>query len=236
MNSTGLAADIKVLSVGTVSSVLRELIPEFERQSGNTVQISFGNPAAILERLGQGDPADVVMIAGALWYQAKKIGKLNPETNTVIPATPFAIGMKAGTKPLETMTVTYFRRLVEEVKSIALVDRSPSTALLMQSLDKLGVASQVEAKTRIYPTGGAIAEALAHAEVELGITTMSELVSVPNVVVLGPVPSELLPIKATTTAAIAKDTSVPQEARAFIEFLRSPTAIAVFKAKGFDPN
>jgi molybdate transport system substrate-binding protein len=134
------------------------------------------------------------------------------------------------------MTVMYFQRLVEEAKSIALVDRSPSTALLMQNLGKLGVASQVEAKTRIYPTGGAVAEALAHGEVELGITTMSELISVPNVVVLDPVPSDLLPIKATTTAAIAKDTSVPQEARALIQFLRSPTATAVFIAKGFDPS
>ena len=77
--------------------------------------------------------------------------------------------------------------------------------------------------------GAATREAYGQALGELGKKN-------PNVVVLDPVPSELLPIKATTTAAIAKDTSVPQEARALIQFLRSPTAIAVFKAKGFDPN
>ena len=95
---------------------------------------------------------------------------------------------------------------------------------------------QAEAKTKIYPTGGAIAEALAHAEVDMGITTMSELVALHNVVVLGAVPAEILPIKATTTAAITKNSSVPLEAMALIQFLRSPNSLAVFTAKGFESN
>ncbi len=231
---SALAVDIKVLSVGTVSSVLRELIPQFERESGNRVQISYGNPAAVQERLSQGEAADVAMVGGALWEQAEKLGRLDPATKTAMPATPYAIGMKAGSKSSEPVTVNYFKRLMEEAKSIALVDRSPSTTLLMQSLGKLGVASQVEAKTKIYPTGSAIAEALAHAEVEMGITTMSELVALHDVVLLGPVPSEVLPIKATTTAATTKNSPAPREAMALIRFLVSPTAMAVFKAKGFE--
>jgi ABC-type molybdate transport system substrate-binding protein len=70
----------------------------------------------------------------------------------------------------------------------------------------------------------------------MGITTMSELVALPQVAVLGPVPSEILPIKATTTAAITKDSSVAHEATALLQFLTSPSAMAVFKAKGFDTN
>jgi molybdate transport system substrate-binding protein len=236
VNSSGLAADIKVLSVGTVSSALRDLIPQFERESGNKIQISYGNPATVLERLSQGEAADVVMVGGALWEQAEKLERLNPESKTIIPATPYAIGMKIGTKSSEPVTINYFKHLVEEAKSIALVDRSPSTTLLMQSLGKLGVASQAESKTKIYPTGGAIAEALAHAEVDMGITTMSELVALQDVVLLGPVPSEILPIKATTTAAITKNSSVSREATALIQFLRSPASMAVFKAKGFEAN
>lgn len=61
LGCAALAADLKVLSVGTVGSVLHELIPAYERQTGNKVQINFGNPAITLERLVQGEPADVVM-------------------------------------------------------------------------------------------------------------------------------------------------------------------------------
>jgi molybdate transport system substrate-binding protein len=236
LNSPGVAAEIKVISVGTVSPVLHELIPQYEHQSGNTGQINFGSPALTLERLTKGDPADLVMVAGALWDQSDKTGRLKTETKTIIPATPYAIGMKPGTKPSVVGKASDFKPLVEGAKSIAMVDRSPSIPILMQSLSRMGVAEQVEAKTKTYPTGGAIAEALAKSEVDMGITTMSELVAVPQVVVLGPVPSEILPMKATTTAAIAKDSAVPREATELLQFLTSPSAMAIFKAKGFDTN
>jgi hypothetical protein len=85
---TVLATEIRVLSVGTVRVVLRELIPEYVREVGNRVQVVFGNPAVILEHLAQGKPADIAMVAGALWGQAVKLGRLNAETKTIFPATP----------------------------------------------------------------------------------------------------------------------------------------------------
>jgi len=181
-----------------------------------TVQVDFGNPAVTLERLAKGEAADIVMVAGALWDQAEKTGRLKAETKTVLPATPYSIGMKPGTKPAAASTSDDVKLLLEHAQSIALVDRSPSIPILMQSAGKMGIAQLVEAKTKLYSTGSAIAKALARSEVELGITTLSELVAVQEVVVLGPVPSEILPIKATTTAAITKDAAVPEQATTFL--------------------
>lgn len=158
VSSTVQATEIKVISVGTVSPVLHDLIPEYERQTGNKIQVNFGNPAVTLERLTKGDPADIVMVAGALWDQAEKLGRLRVETKTVLPATPYSIGMKPGTKPSIVITADDVKRVLDHVQSIALVDRSPSIAILMQSAGKMGIAPQVEAKTKIYSTGGAIAE------------------------------------------------------------------------------
>jgi molybdate transport system substrate-binding protein len=236
LTSHALATEIKVISVGTVSPVLHELIPQYERQSGNKVLVNFGNPAVTLERLTKDEPADIVMVAGALWDQAEKSGRLKTETKTVLPATSYSIGMKPGTKPAPASRSDDVKRLLEQVQTIALVDRSPSIPILMQSAGRMGIAQLVEAKTKIYSTGGAIAEALARSEVELGITTLSELVAVHEVVVLGPVPFEVLPIKATTTAASTKDAAVPEQATAFLQFLTTPSSLAVFKAKGFDVN
>jgi len=236
-SSSALAAEIKVLSVGTVSSVLRDLIPQFERSSGDKVQVSYGGPAAVLDRLSKGEPADLVIVAGSGWGQAARTGRLVLQSKTILPATPFAVGMTPGTKPSEPMSVSYFRRIVKDAKSIALVDRSPATALLTHNLKKLDVAaSELETKAKAYPNGSAIAEALAHAKVEMGITTLSELISDPQVAVVGLVPSELLPIKATSMAAVDTESSSAKEAAALIQFLVSPAAIAVFKAKGFEAD
>jgi molybdate transport system substrate-binding protein len=142
--------------------------------------------------------------------------------------------MPPGRGTPDTMSVSYFQRLLERARSIGLVDRSPSTALLMQGLAKLGASSQLEAKARTYPNGSAIAEALVHNQVDMGITTLSELLSVPGVVILGTVPSDILPLKAESTAVVSTGASSPKEAATLIQFLVSPTAIAAFKAKGFD--
>ena len=104
------AAEINVISVGTVSPVLHDLIPDYERQSGNKLKVAFGNPAVTLERLTKGDPADMVVVAGALWDQAEKQGRVKAETKTELPATPYSIGMKAGTKPSGAATPDDFKR------------------------------------------------------------------------------------------------------------------------------
>jgi ABC-type molybdate transport system substrate-binding protein len=70
----------------------------------------------------------------------------------------------------------------------------------------------------------------------MGVTTLSELLSVPRVVILGSVPADILPLKATSIAAVSAGASSPKEAAALIQFLVAPTAIAAFKAKGFEAD
>jgi molybdate transport system substrate-binding protein len=231
-----LAADIKILSIGTVSSVLRDLIPGFERGSGNKVHITFGGPGAVLDRLNKGELADVIIVPEVLWDQSEKTGRMISSTRTLLPTTPYAVGMPPGYTASETICVSYFQHLLENAKSVGLVDRSPSTALLAQNLARLGMSWQLEAKAKTYPNGSAIAEALVHEEVDMGISTLSELVSIPEVVIMGPVPADILPLKATSIAAVGTGVSSPKAAAAFIKFLVSPIAIAAFKAKGFEVN
>jgi ABC-type molybdate transport system substrate-binding protein len=106
----------------------------------------------------------------------------------------------------------------------------------MQGLAKLGVSLQLETKAQTYPNGSAIAEALVHEDVDMGVTTLSELLSVPRVVIMGTVPADILPLKATSIAAVSTGASSPKEGAALIQFLVSPAAIAAFKAKGFEAD
>jgi molybdate transport system substrate-binding protein len=236
MSASAFAAELKVLSVGTVGAVLREVTPGFERESGNRVQMTFGNPAAIVDRLRQGEATDIAIVATAIWEQAEAVGRFNLETKTELPSTLFGIAAKVGTRQPGAVTLQGFLSIVGEVSSIGLVDRSPATPLMLQNLGKHGVASQFEAKTKLYATGEVVADAVSHGQVDLGITTLSELVSKAGVVVLSTVPAEILAITVRTTAVVTKDASASHEARAYLQFLRSPAVISVFRARGFFPS
>jgi hypothetical protein len=50
---------------------LHDLIPEYERQLGNKVQVNYGNPAVTLERLTKGDPETGIKTIAAVHSQCR---------------------------------------------------------------------------------------------------------------------------------------------------------------------
>jgi molybdate transport system substrate-binding protein len=96
-------------------------------------------------------------------------------------------------------------------------------------LERLGIAEQVQAKYK--DTGGQAGEALVAGEVELAAAQIPELMAVPGVDVVGPLPAELqtITIFSVGLAAEAKETAA---AKALIQFLAGPAAASVYKAKG----
>ena len=108
--------------------------------------------------------------------------------------------------------------------------------MLMRNLAPHGIASQVEAKVKVFATGEVVAEAVDHGQVQIGITTLSELLSNPAITVLGTMPPQILAVKARSSAAVMKETSSAREALAFLQFLKSSAVLSVFNAKGFDPS
>ena len=72
---------------------------------------------------------------------------------------------------------------------------------------------------------------VASGEAEIGLQQVSELMSNPDVEVIGLLPDELqqITINSAGITAIAKE---PDAARALIKQLTSPEALAIYKTKG----
>src|SRR5438132_1099284 len=82
--------------------------------------------------------------------------------------------------------------------------------------------------------GGVTARLLAAGETEMAVQQIGELISVPGVELLGPLPGDLQSVT-TFAAAIPSGAHQPDAARALIKYLQSPEAMAVMKGKGLDP-
>jgi len=101
-------------------------------------------------------------------------------------------------------------------------------------IERLGIADEMKGKTRFPPEGGFTARLLVTGEVELAVQQIGELLSVPGVELVGPLPGELQSVT-TFAAAIPSAALQLQAAKALIQYLQSPQAAAVLKAKGLDP-
>jgi molybdate transport system substrate-binding protein len=85
------AADIQVITSGAFAQALKELAPEYEKQSTNKVIISFGSsmgaaPDSIPSRLSKGEQFDVLILAAPALDTFMKEGVLRPGTRVDLVA------------------------------------------------------------------------------------------------------------------------------------------------------
>jgi molybdate transport system substrate-binding protein len=103
----------------------------------------------------------------------------------------------------------------------------------MSVCEKLGIADQVKAKSKVLQ-GGRVAELVARGEAELAAQQISELLPVAGVSII-PFPPDLQ-MYSSFPAAVASTSKQPQAAAALIRFLTDPKNAALLKAKGMEPG
>jgi molybdate transport system substrate-binding protein len=75
---------------------------------------------------------------------------------------------------------------------------------------------------------------VAKGDAAFGVFLINTLIA-PDVEMVGPLPAELQQ-ELVFTAAVTADSKQPEAAKAFIDYLTSPAAIAIIKAKGMTPG
>jgi molybdate transport system substrate-binding protein len=230
------AAEVKVLTAGAFKQVLVALLPEIEKQSGNKVALDNDTVGALVKRIEAGESFDLaVLTPGALDGLAGK-GKIVAGSTTKLARVGIGVVVKDGAPKPDIGSVEAFKQALLAAKSIAYIDPAAggSSGIYVSGLlDKLGIAADVRAKSRLIH-GGAVAEHIANGEAELGIHQISEILPVKGVMLIGPLPDAIqnYTVYAAGVGAQAKQSDA---AKAVLKVLSGPAAAAVLKSKGMDP-
>jgi molybdate transport system substrate-binding protein len=231
------AAEIKVLTSVALTSALNEIVPAFEKKTGNKVTIDYNLAAEQKKRILAGERADVIILTRAMMEDLAKQDKLAADTIANVAGTPVSVVARAGAPKPDISSVEAFKQTLLTARSISYADPAKgglSGVVTARAIEHLGIADQIKAKTILVP-GAQSPELVAKGEVELGFAQASEIVPVAGVQLVGPLPGELA---STTlfTAAIGAESQSMAAAKALIEFLRGPEAAPSFRAKGFEPG
>jgi molybdate transport system substrate-binding protein len=232
-----IADDIKLLGGASMRVLLPELIPQFEKSSEHKVTVEYGTLGAIADRVMKGEAADVVIVTGAQNEKLQKEGKLLAGSRAELARVGYAVFVKTAAAKLELGTVDAFKRTMLAAKSIALGDPAGGGPLGVYSaglMQRLGIADELKAKTRLFPSGTQVAEAVAKGETETGIGLASDAVVVPGLVAIS-LPAEIQTYTTSTLGIVASSKHV-DAAKALTAFLTSPAAKQALAAKGFEPQ
>lgn len=232
------AADITFFCGPALQPAMKELIPEFLKASGQNVKIDYVNIGTATSRIRKGDTADLAIVSPQQWEALQKEGKLAPGARVILGKIGLGLFVGKGAARPDIGSVETFKRALLNARSIAVRDPkegSPVGAYVLPLFERLGIASDIKSRIRITSGNPGSFQAVGKGDAEIGFSTMTEIVASTEVDLVGPLPAEIQNY-ITYAVAIPANAREAAAAKTLVEFLVSPRAISVFKAKGIEPG
>ncbi len=227
---------LKVLAAGATESVLRDTVGIFAQQSGHTVTLAFAPAGAVRDKLCAGEPADVALVTPAVLEQLLAKGLVRPDTRTDLGQVGGGIAVRAGADKPAIGTPADLKQALLAAQEIYFADPKIATAgaYFLTVADRLGIMDEVQERKRLAGGGKEAMEFMAKSgAAAIGVTQISEILSVTDVVLVGPYPGDLQTMTMYTGVQLAR-TAEPETAQAFLRFLTSPTVQARFTQAGYE--
>ena len=231
------ASEIRVLYVGALRSSLAALIPDYEKASGHKIVAEAGAAGAMVTRIQNGEAADVMIVTAAQIASLLKQGKIVAGTEVNLAQVGMGLAAHPGMAKQDISSAEGFQRTLLAAKSIGHADPASGASSAIyagQLLARLDIASEIKPKIRIFASNALLLQGLASGDVEVGFGQLAELMERKNIDLVGPLPGALQHFS-QFSAGVPTTANDSNGGKSFIEFLRSPAAAAVMKARGVEP-
>ncbi|HWN83881.1 MAG TPA: substrate-binding domain-containing protein [Vicinamibacterales bacterium] len=231
------ADDVTVMTSGAFTAAYLELAPRFERATGHTLvtaTTSMGvGEASIPSRLQRRDAADVVIIEDAALQELAASGLILAGTRVPLARSGIGLAVRAGAPKPDISSLDALRRALLQARSVAYSASVSGRYVSTELFQRLGIAEQMAAKSRRIDRER-VGAVVARGEAELGFQQISELLAVPGIDYVGPLPADAQRTS-VFSAGVAAHSRNAGPARALIAWLASAEAAPVVARTGLEP-
>jgi len=177
---------------------------------------------------------DIVIIAAPNIDNLISGGKLVKGSRTDFARSGIGIAVRTGLPKPDVSSADAVKRAVLAANSVA-YSSGPSGFYLGDLFQKMGIADQIKGKVLQPPSGVQVGELVARGEADLGFQQISELLHVPGIDYLGPLPVGIQKIT-VFSAGLHTAAPTPDAAKALMKFLTSPEAAPIIRRTGMEPG
>jgi len=235
MNTTD---KIRIMTSGAFTAAYRALIPRLEQLTGKklvTAATSIGTGEnSIPNRLRRHESVDVVIVADAVLCGFIKDELIVADSYTPLARSAIGMAVREGAPKPDIATVDALISTLLRAHSIAYSASVSGDYLTKELLQCLGIADRVLPKCRRIEGGERVGAVIARGEAEIGFQQLSELLPVPGIDHITPLPPEVQKVS-VFSAGIAASTTDSDAARSVIDFLASRDAFEAIKKSGLEP-
>jgi molybdate transport system substrate-binding protein len=234
------AVELRMLSAGAVELGLTPALAQFQRDSGNTVRVTFAAAPALAAQFTAAPGFDIVIAPPAVLDALAKAGAVRGE-RVAIGKVGISVAMRATATAPDITSVETLKQELLSAESV--VFNRASTGLYIDALlQKLGIADAVNAKATRYADGASVMRHLLAGtkqhEFGFGATTEIVLFEDQGLKLVGPLPAAVqnyTTYVAALPASATADKARADAATALMRHLASSQARAAFASAGIEP-
>jgi molybdate transport system substrate-binding protein len=225
------AAEMTLFCTQALRTSLLELAPRFEKATGHKVNLVVAPSGQLVKKVEAGEIADLLIANASNIDALIKDGKVTGDRVDIARA-QVGLSIKAGNPRPDISTPEAVRKALLDAKAISYSAGGLSGNNFEFAMNKLGILDEVKKKAK---NASPAAKLVVSGEADIAVQQISELIAVEGSELLGPLPAELDQVTQFSMGVLTGGKQ-KEVARAMLDYLRTPEAQAVIKAKGLTPG
>jgi molybdate transport system substrate-binding protein len=232
-NSTAQHGELVVICTMSCKEALIELVPVFEREHGFTLDVTYGAGPELARKISGGLGADIFVGPEEFSGPLIEGGFLHGSSRTPFAHSSAVLAVKTGAPEPDISSPQKLKDALLAARAVS-YSRGASGIHFLEACERLGIADAVAAKLVQPRPGEMVGPVLVRGEADIGVQQPAELLPVPGVTIVGPLPPELRQTIVYGTTAFTASTRAAA-CQAFTDFMRSTAAREVLHETGLDP-
>jgi molybdate transport system substrate-binding protein len=228
-----VSAGVRVLSTLALKGAVLHLAGTYESLSGTRIDADFAPTLALLERLRAGESADLVILTREGLAEVAREGRVVAESCVDLARSYVGIAVRAGESHPGISTEPALRATLLGARAVAYSRLGASGILFAKLIERMGIASDINARAVIIPQGFT-AERLIAGEADLAVQQISELKQVAGVEVIGPIPHSLQTPAVFSAGRMAESQNAEGSDR-LLRYLASAEVAPALRESGLEP-
>lgn len=213
-------------------AVLGELARAYEAKSGHSVAIESVGGVDAAKRVAEGESFDAVFLAADAIDKLIAGGSVVAGSRVDLVRSGVAVAVRAGAPRPDIGSEEALQRAVIAARRIG-YSTGPSGTQLLKLFERWGIADTLRDRLVQAKAGIPVGVLVANGEVELGFQQLSELMSLPGIDEIGPLPAAVQ-ITTVFSGAVCAKAGNADAARALLAFLASPEVASIKQRHGME--
>ena len=223
---------LRVFSTLALKGAISSLAEQYQVASGTRIEADFAPTVKLLERLKEGESADVVILTQEGLEGLAATGSVVAESCVDVARSYVGVAVKAGSPHPDIASEGALRAALLGARSVAYSRLGASGIYFAKLIVRMGIEAEINARAMIVPLGFT-AERIVSGEADLAIQQISELKQIQGVEIVGPIPLHLQTPAVLSAGRLAASKKV-RESDLLLKFLVSEQAAPALRASSLE--